>query len=141
MTVSVPLRFHSICYFPIYAPVGSRLPGPCAYVLISALHMYSRSPCAPPSVVLICFTFRTRYTVSYITCIVIYPVPQSEYRICSPFDTFNSPLVPSPSVLPRAGLVNAGFASSSDTVGKPLAPRSSLIPSFLFPQARNITVG
>jgi hypothetical protein len=48
--------------------------------------------------------------VSYITCIVIYLLSQSEYRICSPFDTFNSSLVPSPSVLPRAGLVNAGFA-------------------------------
>jgi hypothetical protein len=63
--------------------------------------------------------------VAYITCIVIYLVPQSEYRICSPCDIVLSPSTLFPfriqlaSVPPRAGLVNAGFASGSETARKP----------------------
>jgi hypothetical protein len=101
------------CDFLPYAPVGSRILGPCVTVLISSLRMYYRSPCVLPRVVLICFTLRTRYTVSYIACTVIYLVPQSEYRLFShPFDlvhplrfcplSFGFPL--DTSVLPRAGL-------------------------------------
>jgi hypothetical protein len=125
MTVSVPLRFHSICYFPVYAPVGSRLPGPCAPVLISSLHMYSRSSCALPSVVLICFTFRTQYTVSYITCIVILHrslnIDFIPPRLALSVKPQSSPSArPSSSVPLRAGLDNAGSASDIDTVRKPL---------------------
>jgi hypothetical protein len=132
------------CDFLPYAPVGSCILGPCVPVLISSLRMYSRSPCALPSVVLICFTLRTRYTVSYITCTVIYLVPQSEYRTCSP----PSNLFPLryPQLAPRSFALGPsprrpcqiGSASDSETVRKPLAV---LLPSFVFPPARNITPG
>jgi hypothetical protein len=79
------------CDFLPYAPVGSRILGPCVPLLISSLRMYSRSPCALSSVVLICFTLRTRYTVSYITCTVIYLVPQSEYRLATLFPFLRRP--------------------------------------------------
>jgi hypothetical protein len=71
------------CDFLPCAPVGSCILGPCVTMLISSLRMYSRSPCALLQVVLICFMFQTWYMVSYITCIVIYLVPQSEYRLGS----------------------------------------------------------
>jgi hypothetical protein len=110
-----PLLCFIPCDFLPYAPVGSRILGPCVTMLISLLHMYSRSPCALPQVVLICFTLWTQYTVSYITCTVIYLVPQSEYQLCSPptwFTPFDfvpfpsaSPLIPwLASVLPCASL-------------------------------------
>jgi hypothetical protein len=75
----------------------------------------------------------------YITCIVIYPVPQSEYRLCSPLHIvpapstsfpfeFDSPLASPPSVLPGAGLGQAGFASGSETTRKPQALFFLLVP-------------
>jgi hypothetical protein len=137
--MTTPPFFVSIpCDFLPYAPVGSRILGPCVPVLISSLRIYSRSPCALPRVVLICFMFRTRYTVSYITCIVIYLVPQSEYRTCSPSCDFVLPRLCSPlrhCSLPFAVPLDTsarlgppsrrpcqvGSASDSDTVRKPLA--------------------
>jgi hypothetical protein len=87
--------------------------------------MYYLFPCALPLVVFVCFMFRTWYTVSYIACMARYPVPQSEYRLCSPSLTlfpfeFDSPHASHPSVLPRAGLGQAGFVSGSETTRKPL---------------------
>jgi hypothetical protein len=121
------------CDFLPYAPIGSHILGPCVTMLISSLRMYSRSPCALPSVVLICFMLQTWYTVSYITCTVIYLVPQSEYRTCSPSCdlvhplrfcplSFDVPLDP----LARRGppsrrSCQAGSVSDSDTVRKPQA--------------------
>jgi hypothetical protein len=131
------------CDFLPYAPVGSRILGPCVPVLISSLRMYSRSPCALPSVVLICFPLRTGYTVSYITCTVIYLAPQSEYRTRSPpsnlFPLRSPQLAPCSFALgpsPRRPW-QVGSASDSETVRKPLAV---LLPSSVFPPARNITL-
>jgi hypothetical protein len=146
-----PLLRFIPCDFLPYAPVGSRILGPCVTVLISSLRMYSRSPCALPRVVLICFMFRTRYTVSYITCTVIYLVPQSEYRTCSPscdlvlpqlcspptwFTPFDfvpfpstSPSIPRlASVLPRAGLAKQAPRLTVILSGSP-SPCPSIHPS------------
>jgi hypothetical protein len=108
----LPLSPLSLCL--ICTSVGPRFPEHCAFVRV---HRSTCSSCLPlsPLVVLRFHVSRTWYMVSYIACIVIYPVPQSEYRLCSP-PTFvhrcdivpfpsTSPSIPRlASVLPRAGL-------------------------------------
>jgi hypothetical protein len=131
-----PFGFIPYVFFPWYAPVGSRLPEPCAPVLISSLHIYSRSSCSFLSVVVFvsCFGLGTSVscTVSLNIDLVLSRQPQSLAR---------SPSArPSPSVPLRVGLANAGSASSSDTAGKPLALCSLFIPLFVFPSAGNQTV-
>jgi hypothetical protein len=129
------LSLSSLSLFLICTSVGPCFPEYCAFVCVHRSTCSSRLPLSP-SVVLRFHVSRTRYTVFYITCIVIYLVPQSEYRTCSPSFNFVLPLISltrplllHPSVLPRAGLGQAGFASGSETTRKPLAPCSPLVPS------------
>jgi hypothetical protein len=111
--------------FLICTSVGPRFHEYCAFVRVHRSTCSSHLPLSP-SVVLRFHVSRTRYMVSYIACIVIYPVPQSEYRLCSPLRpcslSFDVPLDTSARLgPPSCRPCQAGSASDSGTVRKPLA--------------------
>jgi hypothetical protein len=77
------LSLSSLSLCLICTSVGPRFPEYCAFVRV---HRSTCSSCLPlsPSVVLRFHVSRTWYMVSYIACVAIYLVPQSEYRLGSP---------------------------------------------------------
>jgi hypothetical protein len=98
------------------------------------------SPDLLPSVVTPIHVFTDSISVYYIACTSLCHVLQSEYRICSPSSNLFPPLNSARLGPPSRHLVKQAPRLVVILPGSPLllAPRL-LLPSFLFPPARNIT--
>jgi hypothetical protein len=116
MTAPSPFVFIPFVFFPCTLPSARTSLYHASLFSYRCYTCIPVSPYALPSVV-VCFTFRTWYTVSYITYMATYPVPRSEYRICSPFDS-GFPRTGSPSTQHHSlgpQLYQAGSASGTKT--------------------------
>jgi hypothetical protein len=96
---------------------------PCSRFIITHVFQF---PLGAPVGSSCCFMFRTRYLgylynmYSWLSCTVVLISTLFSLATLFPFE-FDSPLAPHPSVLPRAGLGQAGFASGSETTRNPQA--------------------